>query len=577
MSRIIQVKNDLALYPSHSKYPRLWKGLHSSWPINIGITGDSVRDYGPNKDHAVLTGMDAATDWTFGERGSQLDFVGDGQYLDIAKDIGDGGIGSILMWVKPSFGYASGSPFSHNLIGIGPVSGGFFALYYDSGSSNRRYRFTYRFSFGSTIQISSDQYSSQADFERWTPVCVTWDNVNGAQQLFIDGDLHSSGSALTNSYPGNTGWRIGDAGINARSWTGSIASVQSYGRILATEEIRLLSTRPSILHEKQPYEFSFISAGGGSQTLTPNLYTNTQTFFTHSVTTDQALEPSLYTNTQTFYNHEVAAEQNIDVGLYTNGQTFYSPVVTQGVASQDIEPSLYTNTQTFYSPALELNIDTGLYTNTQTFYSADVSVEKLLEPQLYANSQVFYTPHVSIGTGQGLFPDLFVNSQGWFYHIATGGKDVSATTYDILQEVFKLSNRAQGRMKSKFPAIENIPSDATFDFVSKGVNYKIPIMDFLTSLNVTGSIEQDGSATGAPVLDKQGSVHKIRNIESGPGVYASISAENGITIEHNFQPGSGGEPILTGISDSSPKIANIIAGPGITVTSVTGGIQISVN
>jgi len=138
-----------------------------------------------------------------------------------------------------------------------------------------------------------------------------------------------------------------------------------------------------------------------------------------------------------------------------------------------------------------------------------------------------------------------------------------------------MTNQARGRKTSLFPGSTTIPSDTIISFVSGGVNYKIPIANLESEFGVTGTIVQDGDVTGVPVLDTQGSVNNIRNIEPGPGIAASVSPDNGITIEHNFQVGSGGVPVLTGIADDSPMIGDIVAGDNITLTAVDGGVQIS--
>lgn len=138
-----------------------------------------------------------------------------------------------------------------------------------------------------------------------------------------------------------------------------------------------------------------------------------------------------------------------------------------------------------------------------------------------------------------------------------------------------MTNQMRGRKISGFPSSTTLPTDAVFDFVSAGSNYQIPLASFQTALNVTGSIVQDGDITGIPVLDTQGSVNNIRNIEPGAGIAASVSAQNGITLEHNFQVGSGGVPVLTNPTASSPMIGDIVAGTNIAVTAVSGGVSVA--
>lgn len=91
-------------------------------------------------------------------------------------------------------------------------------------------------------------------------------------------------------------------------------------------------------------------------------------------------------------------------------------------------------------------------------------------------------------------------------------------------------NNSRGRKKSNFPASTTIPSGSTFDFVSGNTNFKITIENLIGDLGVTGSIEQAGAVTGVPVLDVDGSVNKIRNLENGGGINIAVSPENGITL-----------------------------------------------
>lgn len=132
------------------------------------------------------------------------------------------------------------------------------------------------------------------------------------------------------------------------------------------------------------------------------------------------------------------------------------------------------------------------------------------------------------------------------------------------------------KKKSQWVASATVPSGAFLDYYADGVNRRISLEDFILDQNLTGSIEQDGAVTGTPVLDKDGSVNKIRNLEDGSGVMASVSAENGITLEHNFSPGAdSGIPVLIDETETQPVIRKILAGTGINVASAGESIQIT--
>ena len=139
-----------------------------------------------------------------------------------------------------------------------------------------------------------------------------------------------------------------------------------------------------------------------------------------------------------------------------------------------------------------------------------------------------------------------------------------------------MTTRSDGRRKSQFIQKSAVDAGGYLDYVVNGSNFKISYDDFVSGLGVTGSIVQTGAITGAPVLDVDGSVNKIRNIENGSGILANVSAENGLILSHNFTANVDGLPILLNTTAASPTIASIVAGSGIAVTAVNnGGIEIS--
>jgi hypothetical protein len=136
--------------------------------------------------------------------------------------------------------------------------------------------------------------------------------------------------------------------------------------------------------------------------------------------------------------------------------------------------------------------------------------------------------------------------------------------------------RADGRKKSEFIAKDTVQAGGYLDYVVNGTNYKISYDNFVANLGVTGSIVQTGAMTGAAILDVQGSVNNIRNLESGAGIAVSVSPENGAKISHNFTASADGFPILLNTTAASPTIASIVAGSGISIATVnSSGIQIS--
>ena len=115
-------------------------------------------------------------------------------------------------------------------------------------------------------------------------------------------------------------------------------------------------------------------------------------------------------------------------------------------------------------------------------------------------------------------------------------------------------DRSQGRKKSDFVAKTTVESGAFMDYFVNGTNYRITYTNFLNGLD--------------------GSVNKIRNIESGAGVLASVSAQNGVEIKHNFSADATGAPLLLNVTDATPDIASLVGGSGINLTSTSNYVTI---
>lgn len=141
-----------------------------------------------------------------------------------------------------------------------------------------------------------------------------------------------------------------------------------------------------------------VSAGSGTQTLTPDLFTNNNTFYTHTVTTGAVtLTPDLVTNTNSFYTPTVSSSYTVTPDLFTNTNTFYTPVVTN---LSTLYPDLFTNSQTFYT-----HVVTGGGGQT-------------LEPELFSNSATFYGPTITVGSVT-LTASLFTNTNDIYTHTVT--------------------------------------------------------------------------------------------------------------------------------------------------------------
>lgn len=136
--------------------------------------------------------------------------------------------------------------------------------------------------------------------------------------------------------------------------------------------------------------------------------------------------------------------------------------------------------------------------------------------------------------------------------------------------------RADGRKKSDFVAQDTVLANSFMDYFVNNTNYRISYQNLVAGLGVTGSIVTTGDVTGSPVLEIDGTVNKIRNIENGSGIVTLITPTNGVKVSHNFTANADGLPILLNTTAASPTIASIVAGSGISVAAINdGGIQIT--
>lgn len=172
-----------------------------------------------------------------------------------------------------------------------------------------------------------------------------------------------------------------------------------------------VSLTPSLYTNDQTFYSPDVTTGGAAQSLIPSLYTNDQTFFAPTAAASNTLTPARYDNAQTFYAPSVAASNTLAASLYTNDQTFFAAVVSQTGGLQTLLPSLYANDQTFYSPTLAASyaLAPALLTNAQSFYGPTAAASYALSPALYTNGQTF--PAATVTTVKTLTPSLYTNDQ----------------------------------------------------------------------------------------------------------------------------------------------------------------------
>jgi hypothetical protein len=324
--------------------------------------------------------------------------------------------------------------FFRIIAGRGPKQNGHWELYQDKSNSR--------------ITFFDFQTNSTVNFGAYTDKTIAYVATRTATAMvsYADGVKQNTATYFSIGFTGTTAVNL-TLGQNYGTPSsilpdsGTVYLVATWQRILSDSEIASVSRNPWQLFAPQKKPLFFSIQGTAGQTLTPSLFTNSNTFYSATVTPGAVtLTPGLYTNTNTFYSATVTpGAVTLTPDLFTNTNSFYSPTVTAGavtltpalftntstfysaIVSQGgviLQPDLYTNTNSFYSATVTVGAVTltpDLFTNTNSFYSATVTSTVTLTPDLYTNSQTFYTPTVTQGAAaQTLEPSLYQNTNVFY-------------------------------------------------------------------------------------------------------------------------------------------------------------------
>lgn len=197
-----------------------------------------------------------------------------------------------------------------------------------------------------------------------------------------------------------------DSGGNGPA--GSIAENVLWAGVISTTELQKLegyiawnNGQQALLPGGHPYVSAAPTTGGaGSQSLTPSLYDDGDTFFSALVSRGSVtLTPSLFSDGDTFFAPAVTSSASLTPALFTDGDTFFGPVLTVGAVT--LQPSLFTDADTFFSSTVsrgDVTLIPSLLTDADTFYAAAVTAQITLTPQLFTDPDVFYSPTLTGGT-----------------------------------------------------------------------------------------------------------------------------------------------------------------------------------
>jgi hypothetical protein len=254
-------------------------------------------------------------------------------------------------------------------------------------------------------------------------------NASGGLQL-SSAYVSSSTSQTANGIVPLDEWahvQIARSGTTTRIWLeGAIVSTfsesgsyASGGLAVARVQIgEYVSNEPFIGLMDEVLVLSGEAANTSAFTPPTSAYSYTATNFpTHSIALGAVtLSPALFTNSNTFYSHTLTASfpsQTLTASLFTNSNAFYSATLTRGAVT--LSPARFDNTNTFYSHSISAGstLLPSLFTNSNTFYSASLSTLSPLLPSLFTNGNEFYNHSIS-GSTVSLLPSLYTNTSTFY-------------------------------------------------------------------------------------------------------------------------------------------------------------------
>ncbi len=136
--------------------------------------------------------------------------------------------------------------------------------------------------------------------------------------------------------------------------------------------------------------------------------------------------------------------------------------------------------------------------------------------------------------------------------------------------------RVSGKKISEFLSNSTIPLNAELTFILNNTNFRITFQDFLSFLNVTGTIDTVGEGTQilqTPVVG----ANLIRALEAVAGVKVEVSITNGIKISSDFQDGDPSSSQILVNKETNPLIKGLKASLPLSISESGDFLQLNIS
>ncbi len=211
-------------------------GLMAHWKLDEtagAIAVDSIGGY-----DATLTSMDPGTDWMDGRIDGGLDFDGINDRAITAGAFTPPAQGTVLFWMKtPGAPAAQGQIFGLDNawevrhVTLGTPDGIPYGLVFDLGIS------------GVNTQFVTTTTLDAANL--WYFVAATYDTADGSYAVYLDGELHKSGTAALTMPTGNQ-FTIGARTGSSNYFTGEVDDLRISNRPMGADEIAALYAQSGV-------------------------------------------------------------------------------------------------------------------------------------------------------------------------------------------------------------------------------------------------------------------------------------------------------------------------------------------
>ena len=129
---------------------------------------------------------------------------------------------------------------------------------------------------------------------------------------------------------------------------------------------------------------------------------------------------------------------------------------------------------------------------------------------------------------------------------------------------------------SQFTQLTTLDDAALITITSNGQNFTLPFSALKTDLGVSGTLTATGAALATPVLNNpSANEYEIRSLESGSGILASVSSEDGINIKWNVDQNTTGFTIVDSLTSLKPVLSSLVAGTGMVLSQANDVITIT--